>query len=218
MSNFIVEHGLIVIFRGVDIEKIPSTAKALYDGGARIVEVAFNPSDENTIANTTAIIEKIYETMGDKLMVGAGTVIKKEFVDAAYKAGAKFIFSPNTDTKIIKYTKKLGLISISGAFTHSEVMDAYNAGADLIKIFPITKDDIGYLVNITRPLSHIPFICVGGTNPDTIECFMKAGAKGVGTGISILKPELLKTENYAEITRLTKLHLDKIAEVRSILK
>lgn len=216
MNNFITDHGLIVIFRGVDIEKIPATVNALYEGGARIVEVAFNPSDENTIAKTTAIIKKIYETMGDKLVVGAGTVIKKEFVDAAYKAGAKFIYSPNTDTKIIKRTKKLGMVSIPGAFTPSEVMTAYNAGADIIKMFPITKDDIGYLVNITRPLSHVPFICVGGTNPDTIECFIKAGAKGVGTGISILKPELIENEDYAEITRLTKLHLDKIKEARSL--
>ena len=216
MNNFITDHGLIVIFRGVDIEKIPATVNALYEGGARIVEVAFNPSDENTIAKTTAIIKKIYETMGDKLVVGAGTVIKKEFVDAAYKAGAKFIYSPNTDTKIIKRTKKLGMVSIPGAFTPSEVMTAYNAGADIIKMFPITKDDIGYLVNITRPLSHVPFICTGGTNPDTIECFIKAGSKGVGTGISILKPELIENEDYAEITRLTKLHLDKIKEARSL--
>jgi 2-dehydro-3-deoxyphosphogluconate aldolase/(4S)-4-hydroxy-2-oxoglutarate aldolase len=216
MNNFITDHGLIVIFRGVDIEKIPATVNALYEGGARIVEVAFNPSDENTIAKTTAIIKKIYETMGDKLVVGAGTVITKKYVDAAYKAGAKFIYSPNTDTKIIKRTKKLGMISIPGAFTPSEIMTAYNAGADIIKMFPITKDDIGYLVNITRPLSHIPFICVGGTNPDTIECFIKAGAKGVGTGISILKPELIEAEDYAEITHLTKLHLEKIKEARSL--
>ena len=214
MNNYIKEHGLIVIFRGVELSKIPAVAKALYDGGARIVEVAFNPSDCDTVKKTTDIIKKIYETMGDKLMVGAGTVISKEYVDAAYNAGAKFIFSPNTDTEIIRYTKELGLVSIPGAFTPSEVMTAYNAGADIIKMFPITKDDIGYLVNITRPLSHIPFICVGGTNPDTIEAFIKAGAKGVGTGISILKPELIEKEDYAEITSLTKQHLEKIAEAR----
>ncbi|MBE7092920.1 MAG: bifunctional 4-hydroxy-2-oxoglutarate aldolase/2-dehydro-3-deoxy-phosphogluconate aldolase [Clostridiales bacterium] len=218
MSNFIIEHGLIVIFRGVELEKIPAVAQALYDGGARIVEVAFNPSDKDTVAKTTAIIKKIYETMGDKLMVGAGTVISTEFVDAAAQAGAKFIFSPNTDTEVIKRTKELGLVSIPGAFTPSEVMTAYNTGADIIKMFPITKDDIGYLINITRPLSHVPFICVGGTNPDTIEDFIKAGAKGVGTGISILKPELINNDDYAEITNLTKLHLDKIKEARLSLE
>ena len=214
MNNYIKEHGLIVIFRGVELSKIPAVAKALYDGGARIVEVAFNPSDCDTVKKTTDIIKKIYETMGDKLMVGAGTVISEEYVNAAYSAGAKFIFSPNTDTLVIKRTKELGLVSIPGAFTPSEVMTAYNAGADIIKMFPITKDDIGYLVNITRPLSHIPFICVGGTNPDTIEAFIKAGAKGVGTGISILKPELIEKGDYEEITSLTKQHLEKIAEAR----
>ena len=214
MNNLILDHGLIVIFRGVDLEKIPAVCNALYDGGARIVEVAFNPSDSDTINKTTAIIKKIYETMGNKLMVGAGTVISKEFADAAYNAGAKFIFSPNSDVEVIKHTKKLGLVSIPGAFTPSEVMTAYNAGADIIKMFPITKDDIGYLINIMRPLSHIPFICVGGTNPDTIETFIKAGAKGVGTGISILKPELIENGDYDEITNLTRIHLEKIADAR----
>ena len=214
MNNLILNHGLIVILRGIELEKIPAVCNALYDGDARIVEVAFNPSDDDTINKTTAIIKRIYETMGNKLMVGAGTVISKEFADAAYNAGAKFIFSPNTDVEVIKHTKKLGLVSIPGAFTPSEVMTAYNAGADIIKMFPITKDDIGYLVNIMRPLSHITFICVGGTNPDTIEAFIKAGANGVGTGISILKPELIVNDDYAEITRLTRIHLEKIKDAR----
>ena len=214
MNKFIEQHGLIVILCGIDIEKIPEVSKALYKGGARVVEVAFNPSDPDTIKKTTVIIKKIYETMGDKLMVGAGTVISKKFLKAAYKAGAKFIFSPHTDVEIIKKTKKLGIVSIPGALTPSEVMTAYNAGADLIKLFPITKDDIDYVIGITRPLSHIPFICVGGTNPDTIEFFIQSGAKGVGTGISILKQELIDNDNYDEITRLTKLHLEKIEQAR----
>ena len=216
MNKFIEEHGLIVIIRGVELSKIPDVAEALYKGGARIVEVAFNPSDSDTIKKTTNIIRKIYETMGDKLMVGAGTVINKEYVIAAKNAGAEFIFSPNTDVDIIKLTKELGLISIPGALTPSEVMTAYNAGADLIKLFPITKDDIDYVIGITRPLSHIPFICVGGTNLDTIEMFIKAGAKGVGTGISILKTELLENNDYEGISALTKQHLVKIEEARKI--
>ncbi|MBQ7643214.1 MAG: bifunctional 4-hydroxy-2-oxoglutarate aldolase/2-dehydro-3-deoxy-phosphogluconate aldolase [Clostridia bacterium] len=214
MSNFVEEHGLIVIIRDVSIEKIPSVVKAVYEGGARIVEVAFNPSDPCTAEKTTAIIKEIYKTMGDKLLVGAGTVVSEEFLRAAQSAGAKFIFSPNTDVEIIKKTKEAGLISIPGAFTPSEIMAAYNAGADIIKLFPITKDDIGYLVNITRPLSHIPFICVGGTNEDTVGVFIKAGAKGVGTGISILRPDLLESENYGEITELTRRHLDAIKKAR----
>ena len=214
MNKFIEEHGLITIIRNIELVQIPNVVNALYDGGARVVEVAFNPSDPNTIEKTTAIIRRINEVMGDKLMVGAGTVISEEFLNAAFDAKEKFIFSPNTDIEIIKKTKEWGMISIPGALTPSEIMKAYNAGADLIKLFPITKNEIDYVINVTRPLSHIPFICVGGTNIDTIELFIKAGAKGVGTGISILKPELIDTNNYSEIAKLTKQHLEKIAEAR----
>ncbi len=214
MNNLIKEHGLIVIFRGVPLHKMEACARALYDGGARVIEIAFNPSHKDTIAHTTALIRRVVETMGNKLMVGAGTVISPQYAVAACKAGAQFLFSPNTNVEVIKLTKQLGLVSVPGAFTPSEVMDAYDAGADLIKLFPITKNDIDYVVGITRPLSHIPFICVGGVNEDTIGPFIKAGAVGVGTGISILKPELIETEDYQEITRLTKLHLEKINEAK----
>lgn len=213
-ADIIEKEGLIVIFRGVPLEKIGKTVQALYDGGVRIVEIAFNPSDSDTINKTTALIRKVKETMGEKMMVGAGTVITEDYVNAAYEAGAEFIFSPDTDVDIIKLTKKLGLISIPGALTPSECKTAYKNGADIIKLFPATINDIDYITGITRPLSHIPFICVGGTNENTIEAFIKAGAKGVGTGISILKPELIEKEDYAEITKLAKLHIEKIKEAR----
>lgn len=214
MNKFIKDHGLIVIMRGVELEKASDVAKALYDGGARVIEVAFNPSDPDTVAKTTAIIKKIYQTLGDKILVGAGTVISPEYVIAAAEAGAKFIFSPNTDIEVIKKTKELGLVSIPGALTPSEVMSAYNAGADLIKLFPITKKDVDYVIGITRPLSHVPFICVGGVDLDTIELYIKAGALGVGTGISILKPELLEAQDYDAITNLTAKHLEIINKAK----
>ncbi len=214
MNKFIKDHGLIVIMRGVELEKVSSVAKALYNGGARVIEVAFNPSDKDTVQKTTAIIRKIYETLGDEILVGAGTVISTEFAVAAADAGAKFIFSPNTDIEVIKKTKELGLVSIPGALTPSEVMSAYNAGADLIKLFPITKKDVDYVIGITRPLSHVPFICVGGVDLDTIELYIKAGALGVGTGISILKPDLLKLGDYETITELTAKHLEIINKAK----
>ena len=212
--EMIKKEGLIVIVRGIGADKIAKTAQALYDGGIRIMEIAFNPSDSRTIVKTTELIKIIRDKFGDKMVVGAGTVICEEYLTAAYDAGAEFIFSPDTDLEIIKMTKKLGLVSIPGALTPSECKAAYKAGADMIKLFPATIDKIDYIINITRPLSHIPFICVGGTNENTIGAFIKAGAWGVGTGISILKPELIESENYAEITKLSKLHLDKIREAR----
>ena len=214
-AEIIEKEGLIVIFRGVPFEKMEKIVQALYDGGVKIIEIAFNPSDKDTIEKTCALIKEARRVMGDKMLIGAGTVICEEYVVAAYEAGVDFIFSPDTDVDVIRLTKKLGLVSIPGALTPSECKTAYKNGADIIKLFPATIDSVDYIVGITRPLSHIPFICVGGTNENTIEAFIKAGAKGVGTGISILKPELIASENYSEITRLAKLHIDKIKEARS---
>ena len=214
-ADIIEKEGLIVIFRGVPLNKIERTVNALYDGGVRIIEIAFNPSDKNTIGTTCGLIKEARRVMGDKMMIGAGTVICEEYVVAAYNAGVDFIFSPDTDVDVIKLTKKLGLISIPGALTPSECKTAYKNGADIIKLFPATEDTVDYIINITRPLSHIPFICVGGTDINTVSSFIKAGAKGVGTGISILKPELIESDNYAEITNLAKRHIAKIKEARN---
>ena len=181
-AEIIEKEGLIVIFRGVPFEKMEKTVQALYDGGVKIIEIAFNPSDKDTIEKTCALIKEARRVMGDKMLIGAGTVICEEYVVAAYEAGVDFIFSPDTDVDVIRLTKKLGLVSIPGALTPSECKTAYKNGA---------------------------------TNENTIEAFIKAGAKGVGTGISILKPELIASENYSEITRLAKLHIDKIKEARS---
>lgn len=215
MNNleYMKEQGLCVIFRGTSPEDAEPLAKALYAGGVRVMETTFNPSDPDTIGKTKKTIEILRNT-ADDLLVGAGTVIDEAYAVAAKEAGARFILSPDTNPDIIHLTKKLGMLSIPGAYTPSEVMTAWRAGADMVKMFPITKDDIGYLINITRPLSHIPFLCTGGVNPDTIGCFFEAGASAVGTGISILKPELIAAHDYDAITALTKLHIERMNEAR----
>ena len=215
--SYIKEQGLMVIFRGIDGALVPDLLQAIYRGGVRMVEFTFDPSDPDTTTKTAALIEKACKTMGDKMLVGAGTVIDETFVVAAKRAGAKFLLSPDTTPSVIALTKKLGLISIPGAFTPTEVMTAYRAGADIVKLFPITKDDIGYLTNITRPLSHIPFLCAGGVNPDTIGNFFAAGACAVGTGISILKPDLIAARDFDGIAEVTKIHIDRMNQARKEL-
>ena len=208
--NIIEQEKIIVILRGVKKEKIKKLLPALYRGGVRIIEIAYNHSDPNTIEDTCDLIRESKKVMGDKMCIGAGTVLNQKHVVEAYQAGAKFIFSPNVNTKVISLTKDLGLISIPGAFTPSECMTAYDAGADIIKLFPITLNEVGYVKNIMRPLSHIKFICVGGVSIESIPEYINCGAIGVGTGISILKPELLETENYDEIERLAKEHVEAL--------
>ncbi|MGB9879409.1 MAG: bifunctional 4-hydroxy-2-oxoglutarate aldolase/2-dehydro-3-deoxy-phosphogluconate aldolase, partial [Anaerolineae bacterium] len=131
--EFIEEHKLIVVCRkiyGDDLEKL---AAALLKGGVRLMEVTLDQQDPDCIAKTCAAIRMLSELYGDGLLVGAGTVLKEDQVDAAFRAGAKYIVSPNYNPMVIKRTKELGLVSIPGAMTPTEILAAHDCGADFVK-------------------------------------------------------------------------------------
>jgi len=215
-ENPIANDGLIVILRDVPNEKMIHVAHALYDGGVRILEIAFKPDDPDTTAGTAAKIRAVRDSFGEKLFVGAGTVVEYAFLEAAIEAGAQFIFSPDTNPDIIRCTKESGLISIPGAFTPTEMALAWRLGADIVKFFPTTVNDLGYIINVVRPLSHIPFICVGGvTDEMVVDSFFAAGALGVGTGLSIVSAGDVVKEDYESIRIKAAAHVAAVQAARS---
>jgi 2-dehydro-3-deoxyphosphogluconate aldolase/(4S)-4-hydroxy-2-oxoglutarate aldolase len=197
--------------RGVDPEKSLKIAEALVKGGVKLLEVTFDPSDPDTAEKTASVIARISEKFDGKLIMGAGTVVKPEYVKAAKDVGVKYIISPNVDPEIIRLTKELGMLSIPGAYTPTECMNALNAGADIVKLFPTTVQDIGYIINISRPLSHMKYLCTGGvTDENAAVKFLEAGASAVGTGLSVINPEMVKNENYDGIAELARRHVEAI--------
>ena len=127
-----------------------------------------------------------------------------EQVRAAVEAGAKYIISPNTDREVIEETKKLGAISIPGAFTPSEVVQAYKMGADYVKLFPAGLLGIPYIKAIKAPISHIPLIAVGGIDADNLHDFLATGINGVGVGSSLVDLKLINDENWDALAELAK--------------
>lgn len=196
----------VAIFRNLPLSQCTPALDALYRAGIRMIEVTFNPSLPDTVQNTGKIFSLIREKYPD-IHLAAGTVVKAEYVQAAKEFGAEIIVSPQTDEKIITLTHSLGMLSIPGAFTPTEIVQAYNLGADVVKIFPIEPHNISYLKNILAPLSHIPFLPTGGVNPDTAPEFMKLGATALAAGASILKPDLLAAGDYGAIEELARRHL-----------
>lgn len=213
--EFIEREGLTLLLRRIPAEDSLGFVRAAFKGGARIFEIAFDPSDPDTVNKTCGVISGIKQEFGGEVLAGAGTAIYPEYIRAASEAGGEFAFSPNTDPELIKLTKNLGMVSVPGAFTPSECMTALNAGADFVKLFPITVNDIGYLKNIISPLSHMKFICTGGVNLETIKAFFDAGASGVGTGVSVFRSDLVKTKNFAEVTKLTKKHIEIVRSCKA---
>jgi 2-dehydro-3-deoxyphosphogluconate aldolase/(4S)-4-hydroxy-2-oxoglutarate aldolase len=201
---------LVVIARRLPIEKITGVVSALQLGGVKLLETTYDHTLDNPISANCAMISRLVREFGSDMYFGAGTVLTVDEVRAAADAGARYIVSPNCNPAVIEETKRLGLVSIPGAMTPTEVETAFTHGGDIIKLFP--ADDLGYhyIRNILAPLAHIPLLASGGVNVQTIPEYFNAGIKAVATGISILKPELIATNDWKAIENLAKQHVEAI--------
>lgn len=208
MRNQIIERVLarkiVVIVRGVYGEDCLNLAKALLDGGIELMEVTFDQSSAENQKKTADTIELINKTLGDKMIIGAGTVTSVELLKTAKKAGAKFIVSPDTNTEIIKKTVKSGMVSIPGAMTPTEILTAYKAGADFVKVFPAADLGSSYIKTVKIPLNQVPLLAFGGVNEKNIGEFIKAGAAGAGVGGNLVNKEWIKNGEFDKITALAK--------------
>ena len=191
---------VIVIVRGQYGENLTNLAKALYEGGVRLLEVTFDQSDPDNLTKTPTAIRQVSEALPG-ILVGAGTVMDKAQVDAAITGGAKYIISPNTDEEVIRYTKEKGLISIPGAMTPSEIAAAHKYGADYVKIFPVIDLGVGYIKNIRAPLPHIKLVATGGVDENNFADFMKAGMVGAGVSGRLTDKKLVAEGNFAELKK-----------------
>lgn len=179
-------HKLIAIARGVSPECIPGMAEALWRGGVRCVEITFDHVSEGGIETTLNCIRRLSEDYGDRLLVGAGTVLTAEEVRMAVDAGAKYIISPNVNASVIAETKRLGAVSIPGALTPTECQYAVECGADFVKLFPADAFGPAYLKALSAPLKHISFLATGGVTPENLPEYLRAGAVGAGIGSSLI--------------------------------
>lgn len=198
----VLEKKLIAIVRGMEPDDVLKLGEALYQGGIDMIEVTFNQRSTDGFAATTTAIAALKEKLGDKIMVGAGTVLTKEQVDLAKAAGAGYIITPSTNPAVISYVREQEMVAMPGAFTASEVVEAYEAGADFVKIFPIGNMGPGYMKAIKAPLSHIPLLAVGGVNEKNVADFLKAGAVGAGVGGNLVNKEWIAAGEFDRITAL----------------
>lgn len=211
--NKILEGKIIAIVRGIPSDKVVDLADALVKGGISCIEVTFDQSSEEKARDTLKAISNISKALGNRICVGAGTVMTAEQVEAAAAAGAEYIISPNTNASVIKRTKELGKVSIPGAMTPSEVAKAYELGADIVKMFPAGVLGCGYIKAVKAPLKHIPITAVGGVNPGNCADFIRAGAVGVGVGGNLVSPQLVKESRFDEITAIAKSYTDSLKNV-----
>jgi 2-dehydro-3-deoxyphosphogluconate aldolase/(4S)-4-hydroxy-2-oxoglutarate aldolase len=206
MSNEIVEtiktNKLVAIARKVRVNAIVATAKALYDGGIRLLEITFDQASDTCIQDATESIRLVKNALGDRMCIGAGTVLTIEQALAAKEAGADFALAPNVDVQVIKTMKDNKMVAIPGAMTPTEIMQAWNAGADIIKLFPAGNLGLPYVKAIQGPINHVPLMAVGGINENNVHEFLQNGFCSCGIGSNIVRNDLIKSGSFDELTKL----------------
>ena len=182
--------GIMRNFKQSDIENI---LPAYADSGLNTIEITMNS------AGAVESIQYIAKNFAGRLNVGAGTVLTKEELETALNAGAQFIVTPVVNLQIIDRCRQLKVPIFCGAYTPTEIFTAWNAGADMVKVFPMVGDAIEYIKAVRGPLPHIKLLPTGGVNLDNCTSFFKAGASGIGAGGQLFDKDMINKKDWSAL-------------------
>lgn len=202
---------IIAIIRGFAPDVCLKLAEAYFKGGIRLVEVTFSQKAPETWKDTAAAIGAIKARFAGDVHVGAGTVLTEEQLSMCRDAGGEYMITPNVKPALIRSCVEQGLVAMPGALTPSEAVDAWDAGASFVKIFPAGSLGPGYVKAIRAPLSHIPFLAVGGISPDNVADFMRVGCVGAGVGGNLTNKEWIAAGAWDKITDVARQLVERSA-------
>jgi len=200
--------GVIAVIRAPSGEQLVDVAEALLAGGVEVMEVTF------TVPQATAVLEKVAGRLRGKILLGAGTVLDPETARIALLSGAEFIVAPTINLEVIKLCQRYDKLVMPGALTPTEVLTAWEAGADIVKIFPSELTGPGYIKSLKAPLPQVRMMPTGGVNLDTASAFLKAGAYALGIGGSLVEPKALANKDMARIESLAKQYIEIVRKER----
>lgn len=210
ITEALAEHRIIVAVRGVRPEMLLPTVEALYQSGIRLLEITYNQSSPTRHKDTPSDIAAVCRQYAGKLAVGAGTVLTAQEVILAKNAGAQFILSPNCDKAVIAKTKELGMGSVPGAMSPTEIIDATRNGGDVIKLFPCDCLGLPYIKALKAPVSHIAFLAMGGVNVENLGSYLQL-VEGVGIGSAIVNKSMVEQEDFDGLTELARTFVSQLA-------
>ncbi len=192
--QLLIEMGVVAIMRAKSSEQLIEAAEAVRAGGIRAIEVTM------TTPGALAVIEKAVAKFGKEVLFGAGSVLDPESARSAILAGAQFIVCPTYKPETIEICKRYAVPVMPGAYTPTEILSAWEAGADIVKIFPASVGGPAYIKALKGPLPHIRMAAVGGVDLTTISDFFKAGVDMVGVGGELVSQALLDNRDFTAIT------------------
>ena len=193
-ASRILEIGIVPVVRASSAKHALRAVEAVCAGGIPIVEITM------TVPGAVEVIAQLAQSMGSEVLIGAGTVLDAGAAERCIEAGAEFIVSPGFDLETVKFANRRDKLMIAGALTPTEVITAWKAGSDFVKIFPCgTVGGAKYIKALKAPLPQIPMIPTGGVNLNTAADFMIAGAAALGIGGELVSASALESGNTAPI-------------------
>jgi 2-dehydro-3-deoxyphosphogluconate aldolase/(4S)-4-hydroxy-2-oxoglutarate aldolase len=210
--SLLTNPGIVAIIRTERTEQVLPVCEALLAGGVIAVEITM------TVPNALEAIRLASRQYGTRALIGVGTVLNAAAARAAIEAGAEYVVSPITRLELIDAAHAAGKPVMIGAYTPTEAQLAHEAGADFVKIFPADKLGPGYIKNLRAPLPHLRIVPTGGVDLNAAAEFLKAGCAALGVGSSLVSAEILRTENWAELTRLAGEFVRIVREFRATKK
>jgi len=205
----ILDSGVVAIVRLDSTDNLIKVAEAIREGGVRHIEFTM------TMPGALAIVEQASKTFGDDVVMGAGTVLDAETARAAILAGARFIVAPNLNPDVIAMCNRYSVISMPGALTPTEVMQAWDAGADVVKIFPASEFGPSYIKALKAPLPQVKLAPVGGVSLDNVSEWIKMGSSCVGVGSALVNSKLIADGDWQALTDRAKGFIDGVQAGRA---
>lgn len=207
----IVRTGLIPIIRASSPEQALRIMEAVLAGGIPTVEITM------TVPGALKVLEQTADRLGDRALLGAGTVLDAETARAAILAGAQFLVSPHLNPRVIETARRYSCVSIPAGLTPTEIVAAWEAGADFVKVFPCGQvGGAAYIRALRGPLPHIDLIPTGGVNLETAGEFLKAGAAAVGVGTELVDRRAVQEGRYEIITERARQFAEAVARARGM--
>jgi 2-dehydro-3-deoxyphosphogluconate aldolase/(4S)-4-hydroxy-2-oxoglutarate aldolase len=192
----ILDGGIIAVVRAESGERLARVVEALAEGGVTAAEITF------TVPDAVEVIRTVRQALGDRVVLGAGTVLDPETARAALLAGAEYIVAPTVNLDVIRLCRRYDKAVMPGAFTPTEVLAAWEAGADVVKIFPAEVGGPGYLKALRGPLPQVRLMPTGGVDLTTAEAFLKAGACCLGVGGSLVDAKAVAAGDFGRLREL----------------
>ncbi|MEJ2617516.1 MAG: bifunctional 4-hydroxy-2-oxoglutarate aldolase/2-dehydro-3-deoxy-phosphogluconate aldolase [Ignavibacteriaceae bacterium] len=191
----ILENKAVAVIRMNDSAKLIKVAEAIYKGGVQSVEITM------TVPGALKIIEEAGRTLGDHVNIGVGSVLNKQTANDAINAGAKYVVSPVFKPEIVQEAKKHNIPVMPGAFSPTEILTAFEAGADVVKVFPADIVGMAFFKGVLAPMPHLKLMPTGGVSLTNAGDWIKTGACAVGVGSALLDKKAIAEENYDLLTQ-----------------